>query len=250
VARLRRDAEIYLGLGRGGYTIEGDAVLFDIGRWDTLAIAAHEGWHQYTQATFKQALPAWLEEGLACYMEGHRWQRGEAKPTFAPWRNFERFGELREAHRDGDLFPLDEILSGVPQGFLKSGRSKLLTYYAQVWAVTQYLAEGEDGRYRKALEELLQDAAAGRISAKVAASPHRPPGRRRIDSGSLGKTLVMVYFNPDYAEFRAGYEAFIEEITRRGAGESVWRGQSPVIKAPAAVPAAPQAAPAGPAPRS
>lgn len=229
---LGRDAGTYLALERGGYTLDARAVLFDLGRFDTLTLAAHEGWHQYTQATFKAPLPIWLEEGLATYMEGHRWNRGEDRPTYSPWRNFERYGALREAARREELIPLDRLLEGMPQTFLrKDGQSALLTYYAQVWALTHFLAEGESGRYRPALEELLHDAVAGRINQRVAASPHLPPGRPRAMMARQGRTLVLVYFNPDFAEFKAQYDRFVADITRRGAGDRVWRGQSPVSSA-------------------
>ena len=66
--RLPQEAAMYEKIGRGGYTIEGDAVLYDIGRWDTFTIAAHEGWHAYSQRVFRHALPVWLEEGIACFM--------------------------------------------------------------------------------------------------------------------------------------------------------------------------------------
>ncbi|MDZ4753603.1 MAG: hypothetical protein SGJ11_03810 [Phycisphaerae bacterium] len=234
--RMKRDAGTYLALGRGGYTIDGEVILYDLGRWDTLALAAHEGWHQYTQSTFRHPLPIWLEEGLATYMEGHRWARGEDEPVFSPWRNNERYSELRSAVRDDELIPLDELLAGIPQGFLRDGRSKLLTYYAQVWALAQYLAHGEDGRYRPALEELLQDAISGRVASKVASSPNLPPGRSRALASKVGRSIVLVYFNGDFAAFKEGYDRFVADITRRGAGEFIWRGQSPISSGAASTP--------------
>lgn len=228
---LGRDAGTYLAIERGGYTVDARAVLFDLGRFDTLTLAAHEGWHQYTQATFRSQLPVWLEEGLATYMEGHRWNRGADRPEFNAWRNFERFGALREAVRREELIDLGALLEGMPQTFLrKDGQSALLTYYAQVWALTHFLAEGENGRYRAALDELLRDAVAGRIMQKVAQSPHLPPGRPRSMAARQGKTLVLVYFNPDFAAFKAEYDRFVAEITRRGAGDMIWRGRSPLAQ--------------------
>lgn len=250
--RMEGDADTYLALGRGGYTIEGNAILYDLGRWDTLALAAHEGWHQYTQSVFRHSLPIWLEEGMATYMEGHRWSRGDERPTFNPWRNYERYGELREAVREGELIDLDDLMAGIPQGFLKNGRSKLLTYYAQVWALTQYLVEGEGGRYRAALQDLLKDAAEGRLAGKVATSPRLPGRGGRTLGLKVGRAVAIVYFNQDFASFKEGYERFVADITRRGAGDLVWKGQSPVSGPAASSAASPTegASPPKPAPAS
>jgi hypothetical protein len=67
------DAEVYLKIQRGGFAASGRAILYDIGPRDTFAIAAHEGWHQYTQKSFRAPLTVSFEEGLATYMEGFRW---------------------------------------------------------------------------------------------------------------------------------------------------------------------------------
>jgi hypothetical protein len=133
--RLPQEAAMYEKIGRGGYTVEGDAVLYDIGRWDTFTIASHEGWHAYTQRVFRHSLPVWLEEGIACYMEGVRGGVDGAPPTFIPWRNFERFGELRDVVARNRLIPLEELVQGTPQDALANGRTTLLGYYAQVWAL-------------------------------------------------------------------------------------------------------------------
>ena len=84
---LPDQARMFSNLGRGGFTTKGTSVLYYIDRYgytrDTFAIAAHEGWHQYTQQVFKQQLPIWLEEGVATYMEGYRTNRDGA-PEFMP----------------------------------------------------------------------------------------------------------------------------------------------------------------------
>ena len=53
-------ASSFEGLGRGGFTTNGIAVLYDIDGYgwhhDTLALGAHEGWHQYVQTTFKDLM--------------------------------------------------------------------------------------------------------------------------------------------------------------------------------------------------
>jgi len=224
--RMGREANTYLGLGRGGYTIDGTSVLYDLGRFDTLILAAHEGWHQYAQTIFRESLPLWADEGLATWMEGHRWPRDADRPSFNPWRNFERFGQLREAVRDRELLTLEELLDGVPQGMLQDGRSRLLTYYAQVWALVHFLVEGEGGKYRAGLERLVEDAIAGRISERVANAAGI--ARRRVVPASAGRAVFAVYFGTDLDALGAEYDAFVWRITARGAGDLIWRGESPL----------------------
>lgn len=220
---LGRNAGPYLSMGRGGYTTDAQTVLFNLGRTDTFTLSIHEGWHQYTQATFRDTLPVWLEEGIACYMEGHRFRRSDEGPVFMPWRNMERYGELRSAARAGQLFDLDRILNGSPQTFLNEGRRAMLVYYAQVWALTMFLAEGEGGCYRDALHTLVRDAAEGRFRDTLSEG-----GGRRRGVSPFGRSVIRAYFNTNVDEFTAQYERFIEQILSSSSGTAVWRGQSPL----------------------
>lgn len=112
------DADVYLRIPRGGYAANGRGVYYNIGPSETLAIAGHEGWHQYTQRTFKQPLPTWLEEGIATFMEGHRWDG--TTPLFLAWANIERFDQLRGASAAGALIPLDQLIGTSPQELLNA----------------------------------------------------------------------------------------------------------------------------------
>ncbi|MFO0963113.1 MAG: DUF1570 domain-containing protein [Phycisphaerales bacterium] len=208
--RLGDEAGPYLNMGRGGFTSGGEAVLYDIGARDTLAIAAHEGWHQYTQTTFRSALPVWLEEGIACYMEGFRMPPGAAAPTFMPWRNSERYAELRSVARKERLVPLDELLAGSPQSFLAVSRDAQLGYYAQVWALVHFLREGEGGRYRAGLERILADAVSGKLPTRAGA-----------------KAMVSIYFDTDTDRFARSYERFVGSLIEGNAWDRVIRGESP-----------------------
>jgi hypothetical protein len=251
--RLPQEAAMYEKIGRGGYTIEGDAVLYDIGRWDTFTIAAHEGWHAYSQRVFRHALPVWLEEGIACFMEGVRGGVNGAPPTFIPWRNFERYGELRDVVSRDRLVPLEDFIQGTPQDYLRDGRRTLLGYYAQAWALVHFLNEGEGGRYRKGLERLLTDGIEGRIASTIWESNKAGTrNERRLAIGrQVGPAVMREYFSEDIARMGAEYEAFVREMVKRGNGERVWRGESPfqASAATAVAPssAAPATAPASPA---
>jgi hypothetical protein len=227
---LPGEAGIYLSLGKGGYTTEGKAVLRDIGRWDTICITAHEGWHQYGQSVFEESLPPWLDEGLATYMEGCRFERTQEVPVFMPWRNFERFNELRRCARVGRLYSLQEIVTLSPQSFLERGREHLLAYYAQVWVFIHFLMEGEQGRYRDGVESVLQDAWLGRLGRTLVTSPQLGSinDRRRVAKGARGYATAVVYFNSDLDELEEQYRAFLAKVVSRGSGSAIARGRSPI----------------------
>jgi hypothetical protein len=217
---LRDSAELYLGMGRGGYTIEGRAVLYDIGPVDTLFIVAHEGWHQYTQSTFAEQLPPWMEEGLATFMEGHRMRNERTTIEFLPWRNLERFSELRSVVREGRMVSLGQLVSGTPQSFLGDGRDSLLSYYAQVWALMHFLNDGEGGRYRAAFRQIIDDAANGRMAERM--------GLVRRSRMVPGRLVINQYLKVDERELDRQYQAFVKQVVASGAGDAIWLGENPI----------------------
>ena len=236
--KLGRDAEIYIGLGKGGYTTDSVSVLYDIGRFDTQTIAAHEGWHQFSQQTLQHPLPTWMEEGIACYMEGTRLSRDGGPSTFRPWRNFERWSELREAARAEDLIPVSELLDGTPQEFLQNGKNSLLTYYAQVWALVHFLREGENGKYRDQFSQLIQDSITGKLAGRLALSKAivGKTMRHRAIELRTGNAVILEYFNADFPRFVEEFGNFVQAITSRGAGDKIYRGEFPLKPAPIATP--------------
>ncbi|MDX2131408.1 MAG: hypothetical protein SFY69_05085 [Planctomycetota bacterium] len=227
---MGRDAEVYLRIPRGGFAANGRAILYDIGPSDTFAITAHEGWHQYTQKTFRSPLPVSFEEGLATYMEGFRWADQERlTPTFLPWKNIERFEKLRRAHAAGELMPLERLQQTTPQDIIGDDPDAALVYYAQVWAMIHFLAEGEDGRHRAGLRQLLEDAASGDLGRRI----RREAGGRAASSYQLRRTgvdLFPIYFGGSAAEFDASYRAFIAQVVRVGSRERVVAGRSPITE--------------------
>lgn len=218
-------AETLLKIPRGGYASRGFGVFYDIGLFDTLAIAGHEGWHQFTQKTFQEPLPVWMEEGLATYMEGHRWEQNT--PIFRPWANVQRFDQLRKAANLGQLLTLEELLDSRPQDFLDSTDDKVLTFYAQLWGLTHYLAESESGKYRASLERLVQDASAGRIAARLAEALGDRAGRSPLATRN-GPAVFLTYFNPDLSAASEEYRRFLDDLVRTGSRSAVADGLSPI----------------------
>lgn len=236
---LADQADPFLKIKRGGFAIGGRALLFDLGTYDTLAVTAHEGWHQYTQRTFQAQLPIWLEEGLATYMEGHRWAGRGSRPTFMPWANAERFDQLRRAQARNQLLSLEDLLNAAPQNLISTGNSEPgLNYYAQVWALTHFLNEGANGRYAEHLRSAVQDAASGRFASVV----QRLLGSRSVHGMALrlGPAAFTAYFNPNLSEASAEYRQFINDVVATGSREAISRGVSPIAakQQPGAQPAA------------
>ena len=218
-------ADTLLKIPRGGYASRGFGVYYDIGLFDTLAIAGHEGWHQYTQRVFKDQLPVWLEEGVATFMEGHRWE--ENTPIFKPWANVQRFDQLRTAANKSGLLPLPDLLESRPQDFLDQTDDKVLTFYSQIWALVHFLNEGEGGKYRASLRVLLEDAAQGRIRQTLAARL----GERAASSALVQRTgpgVFLAYFSEDLDAVASEYSAFLQQLVQTGARGPIVEGRSPV----------------------
>jgi len=222
-------ASTYLKIQAGGYAERGRAVLFDIGDRHTFSVAAHEGWHQYTQRVMEHPLPVWLEEGIAAYMEGFRWNPdAPARPIFLPWANVERFDRLRDLVSSGRALPLETLLSSRPQDLLSIySNEDALDYYAQVWALVHFLREGAGGRYRDTLTDVLRDASRGTFGRRLGMA------RGRRDTVAFFRTRTgtlpfEVYFTDDLDRASAEYERFLGSIVKTGARDRIVNGRSPI----------------------
>ncbi len=228
-------AEPFLRIQRGGFATQGQAVLYDVGIRDTFSLAAHEGWHQYTQRTFQAPLPTWLEEGIASYMEGFRWDPKTSEAIFQPWNNLERFEQLRQTHAAGQLMSIRELLSTSPQQLLGAGRLKqsgadaALTYYAQVWSLVHFLREGADGKYRERFASLLNDAAKGTLNDRLTAAGAADLTRSYM-LPRRGVDFLRATMGADMAQFQSEYEAFVDRLVAPGAKQKVVAGESPIAK--------------------
>ena len=225
---MGEDAGVYLRIQKGGFTSDGRAILYDIGRRDTFAITAHEGWHVYTQRTFRNALPVWLEEGLATYMEGFRWDPSASdRPTFRPWSNFERFDQLRWGVRAGKMMPLEKLVTSTPQDLIADDADAALFYYAQVWALMHFLNEGENGIYKEQLRVLLSDAATGKLVQRI----QKELGQRAANSyvyRKRGVDLLNLYFGQTPQAMQPAFDAFLDRVVKTGTRQMIWQGKSPL----------------------
>ena len=215
---LGERAAPFLRIQRGGFATRGVGVYYDLGAFDTLAIAAHEGWHQYTQRVFAERLPTWLEEGVATYMEGHRWIG--PTPVFLPWANLERYDQLRAALAADRLPTLEELI--VSRGALGQAEEAGLDFYAQAWAVTHFLASER----REGLARLLTDAAEGRLARVVRAAAQRSPSEPIQGPASLQRALFEAYFG-DLSAAAVEFDRFARGVVAPGGRGDVTDGRPP-----------------------
>lgn len=217
--------ERYSGITRGGFTQRGRAVLWDIGVQDTMAILAHEGWHQYAQVALREPLPSWLDEGLAVWAEGFRWNPYRpSEPVFAPWSNVERFDQLRNASARGGLLPLDQLLVQRPQELIRISSESTLTYYAQCWALAHYITS--DPSRRANLGRLLTDAATGQMRQRL----EQEYGTRAARSAVLrraGPEAWQLYFGRDLQAENKAFAEYLERLVAPGSKNRIVRGESP-----------------------
>jgi hypothetical protein len=153
-----KDAAVYLQINRGAYTIDDWFVAFWIGDSGTLAVMAHEGWHQFVARNCRGRLPPTLEEGLACTFENIHWSG-----PLPRWNLHEapgRTAALSAAMHENRLWSLSQLLRLHAGDIISLPRQSIDTYYAQAWALALFLSD-PDRPYYQQFQAYLADVAAG-----------------------------------------------------------------------------------------
>ncbi|MGH7243056.1 MAG: DUF1570 domain-containing protein [Phycisphaerales bacterium] len=224
-------AEPYMTIQRGAVTAGGKSVLYDIGPRDTLVLAAHEGWHQFAQSTFKEQLPTWLDEGIATYMEGFRSESGTDRFVFLPWANAERFDRLREAQAAGALMSLREMMSSTPSQQISASKGDALTWYAQAWALIHWLNEGNNGAMHAGLQQIVADASSGNILKRVE-EKLGPKAAVYVRQKRPGPEIWLTYFGAETDSANDSYQDFMSHVVQTGSRDRIIAGRSPFEPAP------------------
>ncbi|MBO6739392.1 MAG: hypothetical protein JJ916_05990 [Phycisphaerales bacterium] len=231
-ALMGERSPVYLSIERGGYAYNHIGVFFDLGPRDSFVICAHEGWHQYAHSTFAGPMPVWLDEGVACVMEGFKWdEQFPDHPRFHPWANIERFDQLRRAVSNESLMPVHTLLTLRPQDLIERGAQSgssqpaALVYYAQVWALIHFLREGEGGMYREGFETLLQDCSTDGLRARLGGQDLKQFNTRRTGTKTL---LAYLPEGMTLSQLDAEYQRFVRRIVGVGGRDAVVAGRSPL----------------------
>jgi len=206
--RFPARAAVYSRIRSGGFT-EGDtSVSFFMNRSATLATLAHEGWHQYVGSRLAFAIPAWLNEGLACYHEAVEY--AGRQPTFDPSHNTFRINSLREAVQTGKLLPLRRIVDTDAGEIISQEHSGVTqVYYAQAWALVTFLRHGGGGKYAKDFDRLLSDIADGTFPVRLSAAKLTDPNQ---STGSTGTAAFEAYFRATPETLAEEYEPYLSTV--------------------------------------
>lgn len=213
------DANIYLQISRGGYTIHDWYVAYYIGDVATYSVASHEGWHQFVARHFKGRLPPFLEEGLACMFEHIEWT-DQNLPRFNLSLNPERALSLRRVVDANELFPLSKLITLHAGNIVGLPGIRIEAFYSQDWAFARYLWDGDNGKNRPALQKLLADTAAGTIydptgSLRLPYLGWNPAGVKPLLEHYLGQNLESI--DADYQQFihKVAYDEMTEQFQMR-----------------------------------
>lgn len=204
-------AHVYLYIKAGGYVDQqtATAVVWDLGRDNTLTLLAHEGFHQYLTKYFPEPVVAWLNEGLATQWEAFDLHAGQ--PVFTPRLNYHRRNSLRETLAEPEgWIPLRKLLGmNAGEAVVQAGQVTR-GYYAQVWSLVLFLGEGGNREYARGFADLLNDAGTERLRNRVRAySAGTPPA-----GSSFGEMILRHYVTEDLGAFERAYRDFCERLVR------------------------------------
>ncbi len=186
--------DLYSRVQVAGYAHHNLCVVYYIRpRTYTLSVIAHEGMHQYLASRFEGRIPAWLNEGLACYCEG--FDLALSTPLFKPTQNATRRNALRTILSSNALMPMGELLAAnAGSVILESHGRQTQAFYAQAWALVVFLRHGSEGQYRAGFEELLAGIASGELGTRAQAARL---GSNAPAKTSFGEAVLRAYITDD-----------------------------------------------------
>ncbi len=195
-----------LKIRSGGYTYMREAVFYYLGRYATSTILAHELFHLYLLYSASGRVPAWLNEGLACWYEALEWAGNE--PVFTPRKNLFRIQHLREAYATNKLFPLKTILNTSAFRMTSRTYSDMLIYYAEVWALIRYLRDPVNKRYYERFKTLLRELGTKRFSRRVNGYMRK----NKTAGVNFDQSVFEEYITNDIEGFEKGFFGYIRDV--------------------------------------
>ncbi len=210
-----RQAGRIMAIQAGGfYQPDGDGgacIFWNIGGIGALAVASHEGLHQFFHTQMTDQLPMWVEEGFCTLAEGY-YVTGQSV-VFTPEENQARWSQLRKTILQDRWIDLQDLLTMDAGQAIGHRPGQALGYYAQLWALLRMIRQ--DAQLRAGLERLIADARAGRFARTLGIDPARLarlPKRSRAYNRLVGDAAFGTYISGDLARFARRYRQFAVEL--------------------------------------
>jgi hypothetical protein len=126
------------------------------------------------------------------------------------WRirtNPNRIAALERALKQETTMPLGELCAMHAGQVVSKQLWKVEMFYAQAWGFARFLMDGEDGRYRPALQRMLTDLAADKALVANAG-----PGPNGVWNPATAKPLLEQYLGKKIEEIDREYQAFLKKM--------------------------------------
>ena len=118
---------------------------------ETWHVVQHEGFHQFASNVIKGELPIWVNEGIAEYFGEAIWTGdGFVSGVVPP----DRLKEVQAALKEKTFKPFGRMMTMSHEEW---GSHLDYANYTQAWAMVQFLAQGENGRYQGAFVQFMQN---------------------------------------------------------------------------------------------
>lgn len=203
-------AELYLRITRGGFTIGDTFAIYHLGRELTLPLVAHEAWHAYLSRHAPIRPPPAIEEGIATLFESVRIDRGRV--IFDGRRNPLRAGRVGSVLRSGRVLPIRELVTMHAGDVVGRGSGASDAFYVQTWALALLLTDPRTPGRREGLQRMLADCASGRSDTPIA----RAWGRDGSWNADRAALALEAYVGPLEA-LEGDYQQLLRSLARRRA---------------------------------
>jgi len=189
-----------------GYTTRDRCVVRYTRRLATLTVLAHELVHAYLAGASDRPVPVWLSEGLATLYEAQDWPDDE--PRFTPEKNLFRRDALARALANRTLYPLEELLSIRSEDVYRESHVRVRTYYAQIWALVQFLrSDPKQNPYHAGYQRLLAELGTERPAQRASAWQVG-----RAEDAEFGEAVFRAYIAEDLPEFEEAFTSFAARL--------------------------------------
>jgi hypothetical protein len=206
------NGQAYMKIKRGAYYLNGSCVAYFIGRDASFSVIAHEGWHQFSSRHFTYRLPSWLDEGIATLFETSKYNGGGF--SFYPDRNGGRLGSLRKTLLEGNMIPLEKLVTLNP-GQVVSDSDAVIAFYGQAYALVRFLREDGYGRRLTRFHNMLSGGLRGTWplpeQLQKTASDRNIPMTNRWNR-FISPKLFDMYIEQTPEELEKEYTAFCKKI--------------------------------------